>query len=540
MDNVLTSTRLSWAIGAIIATAFIRFIQQWYFHRKLVRGLPGPPHSWIWGHLRAMNEIQKEQPKLAAPQTFWGFVKDKYNLGDYFYLDPWPFGDPIMIILDTDVAHQVTVKHSAPKHPEVAKFIYNVGGPGNLVSSEGAEWKKWRTAFNPGFASSHIMSVVPTIIDECLIFNEILTTRAKNDELFRMERDTTRLTVDIIGKVTLDYALDCQKGPNELVDAFMNQVRWQCIGVQFNPWEMIDWPFRISYQRWLTYKMDRYIKKRLNERFATREQRGKSRAVVDLALQEYLKEVKGMTDDVSKVQILDPEFEKAVINNMKVFLFAGHDTTSSAIAYAYYYLSKNSKCLAKIRKEHDDVFGTDPSSVAEQLRRDPRLLNKLEYTLAVIREVLRLQPPASTVRIGEKGLFARDPATNEPLPTEHFMLWPVDVGLHRHPKYWSNPHDFIPERHIHNSSDESANYKSNPAWVAFSKGPRNCVGQELAIVETKTILAMTLRTFDFSPAGYPSYTEGVQEQFGEEAYQIQLGTAKPREGMPCRIRLRSV
>ena len=87
--------------------------------------------------------------------------------------------------------------------------------------------------------------------------------------------------------------------------------------------------------------------------------------------------------------------------------------------------------------------------------------------------------------------------------------------------------------------------------MAFSKGSRNCIGQELAIIETKVILAMTIRTFDFIPAfheldklkgdgsGYPSDTSGVQEQFGDEAYQVQLGTAKPREGMPCRLRLRS-
>lgn len=70
------------------------------------------------------------------------------------------------------------------------------------------------------------------------------------------------------------------------------------------------------------------------------------------------------------------------------------------------------------------------------------------------------------------------------------------------------------------------------------------------MIETKVILAMTLRTFDFQPAfdeleklrgdgsGYPSDVEGVQEQFGDEAYQVQLGTAKPREGLPCRVKLR--
>ena len=124
------------------------------------------------------------------------------------------------------------------------------------------------------------------------------------------------------------------------------------------------------------------------------------------------------------------------------------------------------------------------------------------------------------------------------------MIWPVDVGFHRSRKYWPDPDTFRPERYL---SPEGYN---KDAWVAFSKGNRNCIGQELAMIETKVILAMTLRSFDFRPAfdeleklkgdgsGYPSDSSGVQKQYGEEAYQIQLGAAKPREGMPCRIRLR--
>jgi len=377
-----------------------------------------------------MNEVISKQPKRAAPQTFAGFIKDKYDLGDYFYVDPWPFGDPIMMVFDADIMNQFTVKHSLPKHAEVGKFMQHLGGPGNLVSSEGAEWKKWRSAFNPGFSANHLMSLVPAIVDDVLVFNEIMTKHAKNNDLFRMERATTNLTVDIIGKVVLDYELNSQKGPNELVDTFMRQVQWQKIGAQFNPIELFDFPIRIPMQRYLTWKMDRYIGKRLDERFASREDRGKSKAVVDLALEAYLKEVKGTTGDLSKVRGIDPEFKRAAINNMKTFIFAGHDTTSSTIGYAYYYLSKKPEALARIRKEHDDVFGTDPSTVAGQLKEDPRMLNRLEYTLAVTREVLRLQPPASTIRVGQKGFFLHDPKTSEALPTEGFMLWPVSATSH--------------------------------------------------------------------------------------------------------------
>lgn len=282
--------------------------------------------------------------------------------------------------------------------------------------------------------------------------------------------------------------------------------------------------------------MNRYIGARLDERFATRDRRGKSKAVIDLALDSFLKEVKGTTGDGKNVQRLDPEFKQAAISNMKTFVFAGHDTTSSTISYVYYYLSKNPKCLERIRAEHDAVFGTDISTVSSQLKNDARLLNQLEYTLAVTREVLRLQPPASTIRIGEPGFFLHDPVTGDPVPTEGFLIWPLDVGLHRNSKYWPDPSAFIPERHLANGiPDGLAGKDSREAWVAFSKGPRNCIGQELALIETKVILAMTIRSFDFTPAynelsklkgdgsGYTCDEKGVQTQFGEEAYQIQLG-----------------
>lgn len=428
VTELITADRIGWAVAIFSLTLLIRFLQKLHFNRTIVRGLPGPPHSYLWGSLRSMAEVISKQPKRAAPQTFASFLKEAYNLGDYFYIDTWPFGYPIMMIFDADIMNEFTVKQSLPKHPAVEEFMQHIGGPGNLVSSEGAEWKKWRSAFNPGFSANHLMSLVPAIVDDVLVFNDIMTKHAENNDLIRMERALTSLTVDIIGKVVLDISLDSQKGPNELVDTFMRQIRWQKVGAQFNPIELIDFPIRIPMQRYLTWKMDRYIGKRLDERFATREGRGKSKAVVDLALEAYLKEVKGATTgDVAKVTGIDPEFKRAVISNMKTFVFAGHDTTSSTICYAYYYLSKNLEMLAKIRKEHDDMFGPDPATVAEQLKQDPRMLNRLEYTLAVTKEVLRLQPPASTIRIGQKGFFLHDPKTGEALPTEHMMLWPVSI-----------------------------------------------------------------------------------------------------------------
>lgn len=190
------------------------------------------------------------------------------------------------------------------------------------------------------------MSQVPVIIEQVEVFCNIMEQHAKKNELFRMESATTRLTVDIIGKIVLDLALNSQKGPNVLVEAFVSQTRWQSQGAQFQPSELID--IRRPFIQWYNnYQMDSYIHKALDARFASRESRGKSKHVVDLALEAYLKDVKGTTGDVSNLKGLDPEFKLVATSNLKTFIFAGHDTTSSTIC-KYHHAHKRFSCHANI------------------------------------------------------------------------------------------------------------------------------------------------------------------------------------------------
>lgn len=165
----------------------------------------------------------------------------------------------------------------------------------------------------------------------------------------------------------------------------------------------------------------------------------------------------------------------------------------------------------------------------------------------MIKEILRLWPPGSTIRIGPKGFFVKDPGTGELIDTEGMMLWTVTLAMHRDKRFWGDDADeFKPSRFMPENTDKlPAN-----AFRPFEKGPRNCIGQELALIEMKVVLAMTLREFDVRSAydeldslksdgtiwsRDPTFKQGPQEVFGERMHQILLAAAKPSEGMPAKV-----
>lgn len=153
--------------------------------------------------------------------------------------------------------------------------------------------------------------------------------------------------------------------------------------------------FRPFVQWWNLRQMDKYVGNVLEERFASRNTRGKKKHVIDLALETYLKE-----NNVDETSRLDPKFKDAALRNIKIFIFAGHDTSSSTICYCHYQLSKHPTALARLRKECEDIFGMDVDKTGDMIKADPYLLNKMKYGDAVIRETLRIHPPGNTVRAG--------------------------------------------------------------------------------------------------------------------------------------------
>lgn len=267
------------------------------------------------------------------------------------------------------------------------------------------------------------------------------------------------------------------------------------------------------------------------------------KTINDLAIKAYRTEVqqqqqqpaKGTT--AQKPRRIHSNFLETAEAQLKIFIFAGHDTTASTLSFAYSRLFRDPAALAKIRAEYDEVLGPDPSQTLARLTENPNLLNQMPYSAAVIKETLRLYPPAATARSGPPGAFLTHPETGQTLPTHGFLVWSCSWLSHRHPAYWERPNDFVPERWL--ACEGEPLYPRKNAWRPFELGPRNCIGQELAQLELRAILAMTLRDLDFEPA----YAADAPEVLGEKAYQVMgVGdiTGHIKGGFPVRVKMRSV
>ena len=164
-----------------------------------------PPHNLILGHLALAAEIQKSLPSDAHGHYLADQIRQRYpNLVPSFYLDLWPFSDPMLIVTDPDVIAQFSsAEHMLPKHPGVRSFLYPITVGYDLNCLEGETWKFWRKLFSPGFSASHILNLVPSIVEEVEIFRKDLLTRADAREMFLFENHTLHLAIDAIGRVAL-------------------------------------------------------------------------------------------------------------------------------------------------------------------------------------------------------------------------------------------------------------------------------------------------------------------------------------------------
>uniref|UniRef100_A0A7E4W9V8 Cytochrome P450 n=1 Tax=Panagrellus redivivus TaxID=6233 RepID=A0A7E4W9V8_PANRE len=161
------------------------------------------------------------------------------------------------------------------------------------------------------------------------------------------------------------------------------------------------------------------------------------------------------------------------------FTFEGHDTTSAAMNFFLHLMGVHPEIQAKVHREIDEIIG---DTVREVTFED---ISRLKYLEACVKETLRLYPSVP--------MIARQTVEDTMLGNH---LIPTGTGVvilasmvHRDTRFWEDPETFNPERFI------DGEMKHPYAYIPFSAGSRNCIGQRFAMMEEKCIIARIMRQF---------------------------------------------
>ncbi|KAM4807534.1 cytochrome P450 4V2-like [Rhinophrynus dorsalis] len=475
---------LVWVTAAVVLLSFlavsaIPFFIDYFRKRKIMKPIPsiGPNLPFIGDALSLKPNGGDFFDQIIE------FTELHRNLPLFkIWIGPVPF-----VIL----YHAETVEHilSSSKHMDKSfayKFLHPWLGLG-LLTSTGEKWKSRRKMITPTFHFAILSEFLEVMNEQSKILVEKLKKRV-DKESFNCFMDITLCALDIICETAMGTKIQAQSNSDsEYVQAIyeMSDIVHRR---QKMPWL---WPDFVYSRLNVGKQHDKNLKILHSFTDKTIQERAEEMKKADLNLKQessdsdskkpkkrsaFLDMLLRATDDTGNTLSY-----KEIREEVDTFMFEGHDTTAAALNWSLFLLGSHPEAQRRVHEELDEVFGKSDRPVTMDD------LKKLHYLEAVIKEALRIYPSVP--------FFGR--TTTEDCTIRGFKIPKgveiviIPYALHRDPEFFPEPEEFRPERFF----PENSSGRNPYAYVPFSAGLRNCIGQRFALMEEKVVLATILRNF---------------------------------------------
>ncbi|CAI9108283.1 OLC1v1007852C1 [Oldenlandia corymbosa var. corymbosa] len=496
-DPMYSFLTISCALGFLLCVwKALDFV--WFHPRKLEKqlrsqGLVGNPYNPIFGDLKEFHKMTQEAKLkpltdlsddiLPRVCPFSVETIRKNGTNSFVWLGP----TPAIIIKDPKLLKEIFLKpnifQKANSNPLIRLLVQG------LFTAQGEKWTKDRRLINPAFHMEKIKLMVPAFrlgVDEMLAkWEESLSPQGLcNLDVWPFLQT---LTADAISHTAFgsNYEegrkiFELQKEQAQHVTTAIQSLNFP--GLRFLPTKRNRRMNEI--EKLVRTKIRKIIDKRVK---ATKLGEKNKDDLLGIMLESNSSEIeqRGGNKDFG-LSIED------IIEECKLFYFAGQETTSSLLVWTLILLSKHEDWQSRARDEVLQVFGNKDV--------DFEGLNQLKVVTMIFNEVLRLYPSAPTLirRTHEETKLGK-----YILPAG-LLLIPQILMLHHDSEVWGDDvKEFKPERFSEGISKASAN-EGQVAFVPFGWGPRICIGQNFAILEAKLAMALILQRFSFQRS--PSYT----------------------------------
>ncbi|VDB91499.1 unnamed protein product [Peniophora sp. CBMAI 1063] len=486
-----------------------------------LRAVPGPPpQNWLYGTVKLSRKLGQSAARAQWVQEYGPVLAD------------WSFfGRQRLILADNrSIGHVLT--NSVDYHkPQLGRFfISQIFGEG-LLSVEGHEHKRQRRVLNPAFGPAHIRELLPIFFEKSFQLRD--TWKGKI-----AESGSARILVDVLGNLqltTLDIigsagfglsfdALQTDEETKELTDALRTLTSSDAPGVMAVLQAIVP-PLRHIVSLLVSIGVQLYSWLTTAHPVDATHREGSSgvephRRRDDVQGKDILSVLvrANLATDLSENERLSDD---AILAQIPTFLLAGHETTSSAVAWGLHSLSNDQTIQDKLRTELRDCIqahGPTPSS---------EVLNSLPYLERFVREVMRLHSPvtsASRVATKDDVIPTADDwvdihgvkRSGVPVVEGDTVLLPIEIINHSVAIWGPDAMDFRPERWENPPKAASAIPGVWGNSLSFLGGPHACIGFRFSLLEMKALFFTLVSTLRFQNAVAP-----------EKVYRSLLIVARP-------------
>ncbi|MEA2313513.1 MAG: hypothetical protein QOI03_205 [Solirubrobacteraceae bacterium] len=403
------------------------------------------------------------------------------------------FHSNVVFMLGPAANHYMTVSHASNFLWREGHFRDLTGLMGDgLLTIDGDFHRRSRMIMLPAFHREHIIASADVIVQETSAALEALTPGSQIDLYAWTRRLALRVAMRALFGLDPDgeraRSIDAAGLFERALSFYASEYLLRVFRGRFSPWARMQAAAR---------SLDTLIYAEIAERRASGE-RGAD--ILSLLLDAEDEDANTLSD----VQIRD---------EVMTLLFAGHDTTTSTVAFMFYELARNPEVLATLLAEQDALLGGAPPRAAQLVSGE---LAELELALD---ETLRKYPPAWVGPRRAIDSFEFEGAT---VPAKAFVNY-CSWASHHLPDVFADPEQFRPQRFA--PAARAALPKG--AYVPFGGGSRTCIGMRFGQLEVRTIATMILARFTLS----------LPQDFRLEIRQMP--TISPKRGLPMLVAARS-
>ncbi|XP_071571178.1 cytochrome P450 9e2-like [Temnothorax nylanderi] len=448
-------------------------------------------HSYYWKN----KNVPYLPFSLSSVITSWKLFLGRISVVNYFqyvynyfpdakYVGLMDLGMYGVLVRDPELIKDIMVKDFEffPDHRSSVDDSVEPLLSKDIISLRGDRWREMRHTLSPSFTARK-MKFMFNLMSECSHnFVNYLVDHPKVCHAIETKGVFRRYATDVIATTAFGISVNSMKDQDnefyirgiEITKGFsagpLATAKRTLLGVCPRLAKLIGLSF-------FPPATTEFFKKIVGETIRAREEQGIVRPdMIHLLMQARDKE------GVDKMTVDD------IVSQAFLFFFAGFETSAMLMCFVAHELAVNQDIQDRLREEVQQHLAEGNDEISYES------LSKMSYMDMVISETLRKYPPTIiTNRLCAKRYElppSRPGCKNAIVEPNDVLMFPIH-GLHHDPEYFPNPDKFNPERFSEENKDKILPY----TYLPFGHGPRKCIGNRFALMETKILIAHLLQKF---------------------------------------------